>query len=119
MKTPSQSTTRFHNVDVIKEWTHRDADEIYQISRWGEGYFSVNEKGDLCINPTRTSGGPVINMMEVIEEMKNKNIGFPSVIRFHDILRSQVVNLNKTFRSVIEEAKFTGNYFGVYPIKVN
>lgn len=119
MKTPSQSTTRFHNLDAIKEWTHRDADEIYQISRWGEGYFSVNEKGDMCINPTRTSGGPVINMMEVIEEMKNKNIGFPSVIRFHDILRSQVVNLNKTFRSVIEEAKFTGNYFGVYPIKVN
>jgi arginine decarboxylase len=119
LKTPSQSTTRFHNLDAIKEWSHRDADEIYQISRWGEGYFSVNEKGDMCINPTRTSGGPVINMMEVIEEMKNKNIGFPSVIRFHDILRSQVVNLNKTFRSVIEEAKFTGNYFGVYPIKVN
>ncbi len=119
MKTPSQSTTRFHNLDAIKEWTHRDADEIYQVSRWGEGYFTVNEKGDLCISPTRTSGGPVINMMEVIEEMKNKNIGFPSVIRFHDILRSQVVNLNKTFRSVIEEAKFTGNYFGVYPIKVN
>jgi arginine decarboxylase len=119
LKTPAQQSPRFHNLDAVKEWSTKDADEIYQISRWGEGYFTVNDKGDLCINPTRTAGGPVINMMEVIEEMKNKGIGFPSVIRFHDILRSQVANLNKTFRSVIEEARFTGSYFGVYPIKVN
>lgn len=118
MKTSSQST-RFHNLDTISEWTVDHADEIYQISRWGEGYFSVNNKGDLCVNPTQTKNGPVINMMEIVEEMKNKNIAFPAVIRFHDILRSQVANLNKTFRSIIEEAKFTGSYSGVYPIKVN
>ncbi len=118
MKT-SQTFTRFHNLDAVKEWTTKDADEIYQISRWGEGYFTVSDKGDMCVSPTRAPGGPVINMMEVVEEMKNKNITFPCVIRFHDILRSQVVNLNKTFRSVIEEARFNGNYFGVYPIKVN
>lgn len=119
MKTTQPQVTRFHNLDAIKEWTTSDANDIYQISRWGEGYFSVNEKGDLCANPTRTMNGPVINMMEVLEEMKNKNISFPAVIRFHDILRSQVSLLNKTFRSVIEEAKFTGSYCGVYPIKVN
>jgi arginine decarboxylase len=118
LKTSSQST-RFHNLDAIPEWTIDDADEIYQISRWGEGYFSVNQKGDLCVNPTQTKNGPVISMMEIIEEMKNKNIAFPAVIRFHDILRSQVAILNKTFRSLIEEAKFTGSYYGVYPIKVN
>ncbi len=118
MKTP-QSSTRFHNLDPVKEWSIKDSDEIYQISRWGEGYFNISDKGDLCVTPSRVENGPVINMMEVVEEMKNKNIGFPCVIRFHDILRSQVVNLNKTFRSVIEEARFTGNYFGVYPIKVN
>lgn len=118
MKT-TQQTPRFHNLDAIKEWTIKDADEIYQISRWGEGYFSVNDKGDLSINPTRTAGGPVINMMEIVEEMKNKNIPFPAVVRFHDILRSQVAILNKTFRSTIEEARFNGSYYGVYPIKVN
>ncbi|MGE3610178.1 MAG: biosynthetic arginine decarboxylase [Bacteriovoracaceae bacterium] len=119
MKTTQPQVTRFHNLDSIKEWTISDANDIYQISRWGEGYFSVNDKGDLCVNPTRTQNGPVISMMEVLEEMKNKNISFPAVIRFHDILRSQVALLNKTFRSVIEEAKFNGTYCGVYPIKVN
>lgn len=77
MKTSQSNSTRFHNLDSINEWTVADADEIYQISRWGEGYFSVNEKGDLCVNPTQTKNGPVINMMEILEEMKNKNIPFP------------------------------------------
>lgn len=120
MKTPTQNLTKSSlQSDSNKEWSIDDSDVTYQISRWGEGYFSINEKGDLCINPNQNKNGPVINMMEIIEEMKNKNISFPAVIRFHDILRSQVANLNKTFRSIIEEAKFNGSYYGVYPIKVN
>lgn len=119
MKTAPQNT-RFHNLDTIEDWNVQHADEVYQISRWGEGYFQVSEKGDLCVSPTNTGkNGPVINMMEVVEEIKSKGIEFPAVIRFHDILRSQVTMLNKTFRETIEEAKFNGNYCGVYPIKVN
>lgn len=117
--TTPQSTTRFQNIDAYKEWTLASADEVYQISRWGEGYFAVGEKGDMCVLPKKDPQGPRINLMEVIEEMKAKNIPFPAVIRFHDILRSQVTNINKTFRSVIEEARFNGHYTGVYPIKVN
>jgi len=41
------------------------------------------------------------------------------LIRFHDILRSQVQKLNKTFNAVISEAKYLGQFKGVYPIKVN
>ncbi len=119
MKTTPGPVTRFHNLDSKSEWTIAEADEIYQVSRWGEGYFSINEKGDLTVTPNRTQNGPVINMMEVVEEMKNKGIAFPAVIRFHDILRSQVALLNKTFRALIEEANYRGSYSGVYPIKVN
>jgi arginine decarboxylase len=103
----------------VKEWTLAVSDEVYQISRWGEGYFDINEKGDLCVLPQKNILGPRINIMEVVDEMKAKRIPFPAVIRFHDILRSQVININKTFRSTIEEARFNGQYTGVYPIKVN
>lgn len=115
----TQANTRFQNVDSFKEWTTEAADEVYQISRWGEGYFAVHGNGDLCVLPNKDANGPRINMMEVIEEMKLKKLAFPAVIRFHDILRSQVTNINKTFRAVIEEARFNGQYTGVYPIKVN
>ena len=43
----------------------------------------------------------------------------PVVVRFHDILRSQVSILNKSFIEAIEENKYEGRYTGVFPIKVN
>jgi arginine decarboxylase len=100
-------------------WSTDLADELYQISRWGDGYFGVNSNGDLCVLPNRTSEGPSINIAEVIEEMKLEKVSFPVVIRFHDILRSQVIKLNKTFLKTIEEANYKASYFGVYPVKVN
>ena len=41
------------------------------------------------------------------------------MVRFGDILRSAVANLNEIFREMIEEAEYQGQYVGVYPIKVN
>lgn len=100
-------------------WTKEDADEAYHISRWGDGYFDINQEGHLCVLPNRDPNGPRIDIAEVIEEMKLQNIPMPMVIRFHDILRSQVKLLNETFREVIKEADYPGKYTGVYPIKVN
>lgn len=101
------------------DWTIEDSERIYHISRWGDGYFTINDKGNLAVLPSRKADGPAIDIAEVIEEMKKEKIGFPAVIRFHDILRAQVKNLNRTFREVIEESNYEGRFMGVYPIKVN
>lgn len=100
-------------------WTKDDADSAYHISRWGDGYFDINDQGHLCVLPNRDPQGPRIDISEVLDEMKLQNIPLPIVIRFHDILRSQVKLLNETFRDVIKEADYPGRYTGVYPIKVN
>lgn len=93
--------------------------ELYNVKRWGSGYFSVNDRGHLCVLPERREDGPRIDFMEVIEEIKEQKIAFPAVIRFHDILRSQIRLINTTFREAIAEYDYKGNFFGVYPIKVN
>ncbi len=100
-------------------WSKEDADEAYHISRWGDGYFDINQEGHLSVLPHRNPEGPRIDISEVIDEMKSQNIPLPIVIRLHDILRSQVKLLNETFREVIKEAEYQGTYTGVYPIKVN
>ncbi|WP_127717462.1 biosynthetic arginine decarboxylase [Halobacteriovorax sp. HLS] len=102
----------------MKNWTTKDSLDLYKIDKWGEGYFSVNSKGNLSVNP-ESKKSLSIDINEVIEEMKEQGVTFPVVIRFHDILRSRVKQINKTFRSVIEEAEYEGRYQGVYPIKVN
>ena len=100
-------------------WSVEDAVNEYQISRWGDGYFFVNSKGELSVAPTKNPDDARISIPEIIKEMKDENIAFPCVIRFHDILRSQVRNINELFAKTIAEAKYDGSYFGVYPIKVN
>jgi len=43
----------------------------------------------------------------------------PLVIRFQDLLRHRVIQLNELFRKAIREEGYKGEYRGVFPIKVN
>lgn len=100
-------------------WTTQDAENAYGIKRWGAGYFSVNEKGNLQVTPDLTNKDMRIDLKSVVEEIKQEGVQFPVVVRFHDILRSQVINLNTIFAQTIAQAQFNGQYRGVYPVKVN
>lgn len=100
-------------------WSIEDAKNTYRINRWGNGYFDIGESGDINVIPRYDQPNLKINLREVVEEMQSEGIQFPAVIRFHDILRSQVELLNETFRSTIAEANYQGKYFGVFPVKVN
>ncbi len=91
----------------------------YNVESWGNGYFTANEKGHLCVLPEKKEIGPRIDFMEVIKEIQEQGIPFPTVIRFHDILRAQVQLLNTTFANTIAEHGYQGRFYGVYPIKVN
>lgn len=102
-----------------KSWSVKNSLDIYQIERWGQGFFGVDKSGDLCVYPEQTSNGPVINIAEVIKEAQSEGLKFPAVFRFHEILHSQIKNLNETFSKTIKDAKYNGRYFGVYPTKVN
>lgn len=101
------------------KWTIEDSLHTYQINRWGDGYFGINNSGDLSVYPIKDSSGPIINIKSVIQEAQKEGVKFPAVFRFHDILRSQIIHLNETFKKTIKTAGFTGQYFGVFPVKVN
>ncbi len=102
-----------------KNWSIDEAIHTYQIDRWSEGYFSVNSSGEVVAVPEKDQALGSISLIKIIDEMKKEGIQFPAVIRFHDILRSQVKTLNESFNSTIASAGFKGQYFGVFPIKVN
>ncbi|WP_194757470.1 biosynthetic arginine decarboxylase [Aliidiomarina indica] len=103
----------------MSQWSIEDAESLYGVKRWGAGYFSIGEHGNIQISPNHRKPDVFIDMQEVLDEMKAEGIEFPAVIRFHDILRSQVEILNETFRETINSADYEGRYVGVYPIKVN
>jgi arginine decarboxylase len=100
------------------DWSIERATQYYNIAGWGAGYFSVNEKGHVVVHP-HGQPGPVIDLMDVVEDIRERGIGFPCVVRFQDVLRARVKQINESFARSVAEQGYGGRYFGVYPTKVN
>jgi len=106
-------------VNKLSDWSIEEAERVYGVSQWGGGYFQIGENGNVHITPVPEDPSIQIDFNSVIEDIRKEGVQFPVVVRFHDILRSQVAGLNKAFRSSIKEAEYQGQYQGVYPVKVN
>src|SRR5499426_1713375 len=106
--------------DPLRRWTAADANDTYNIPRWGCGYFGVNDHGNLVVQP-RPEGptGGQIDMKELIDELVARGIQLPILLRFSDILRARIELLCGAFNAAIREYGYQGQYRGVYPIKVN
>jgi len=95
-----------------------DAIALYNVDRWGGGYFTVNTSGHVAARPNN-NGSAEIDLMELVEEAKSRGLAFPMVIRFQDLLRHRVETINQSFAEAIAEHGYKGVYRGVFPIKVN
>lgn len=99
-------------------WGPQDAMELYGVDRWGRGYFSVNDAGHLVAHPTHdTAVG--IDLKDLTDQLRQRDLQPPLLIRLTDILRHRLSELAKVFENAIEEMEFKGGYRCVYPIKVN
>lgn len=102
-----------------KKWTTEESINLYGIDRWGAGYFSVDEHGDIVISPNGTEEGPRVSLPEVVKGMLDRGMNMPVLLRIENILGSQIKTLHETFAKAIKELNYNGSYKGVFPIKVN
>lgn len=100
------------------QWDIQSARTLYNIDRWGAGYFDINPQGHVIALPLQDAGAQV-DVTDVIEEAKGRGLKLPLLIRFQDILRHRVQAINQAFQSSIAEFGFNGRYRGVFPMKVN
>jgi arginine decarboxylase len=99
-------------------WSVEAARSLYNIDRWGAGYFDINAEGHVIARPLQDQGASV-DITDLIGEAKGRGLKFPLLIRFQDILRRRVQAINEAFRAAIAEFNYQGAYRGVFPIKVN
>ncbi|MBI5086608.1 MAG: biosynthetic arginine decarboxylase [Acidobacteria bacterium] len=99
-------------------WTVVNAKELYDIERWGKGYFSVSEEGHILVHPSRDPAR-FVDLKKLIDTLILRGIDPPILLRFPEILGNQVGELRSVFQSAIAEHNYQGGYRCVYPIKVN
>lgn len=102
-----------------KNWSVKDAVDLYGIERWGAGYFSADERGDITISPNGQADGPKVSLPKIAKGILDRGLDMPVLLRVENILGSQIKILHAAFNKAIKELNYQGKYKGVFPIKVN
>jgi arginine decarboxylase len=95
-----------------------DAGALYNVERWGEGYFRAGEDGHLCVRPDPAADGEA-RLDAVLAACREAGLRQPVLVRFAGILRHRVRALSGAFSEAIRRQQYQGRYTVVYPIKVN
>ncbi len=101
----------------MRKWRIEDSAETYNIPGWGLKYFSINERGHVQVTPKE--GCTPIDIKDVLDELKLRDVSAPVLLRFPDILDDRIRKISNCFKRAAEEYEYTGQNFIVYPIKVN
>ncbi|KYG67027.1 arginine decarboxylase [Bdellovibrio bacteriovorus] len=102
----------------MSNWSPEKSAALYGINNWGNGYFRINGAGNVSVTPMGASG-PSVDLYELTQDLLDRGIRVPIMIRFPEIIKSRVELLNGCFQKAFADHGYKGNYCGVYPIKVN
>jgi len=85
----------------------------YGIDIWSKDNFII-EYGLLKLNNKIKP-----SLLEITKEIQNKSGSGPILLRFPELIQRQIELLYSNFKFSIEENKYRGKFYAVYPLKVN
>ncbi len=101
----------------MRRWRIEDSAELYNIIGWGRNYFSINEKGHVVVTPRK--GAASVDIKDVVDELRVRDITGPVLLRFPDILDNRIEKISNCFAKAAEEYDYKARNYLIYPIKVN
>jgi arginine decarboxylase len=104
--------------NTANTWTILQSIQTYAINFWGDGYFSINDRGNVSVKPSADKATE-LDLFEIAQSLRDKNLSLPVLVRFTDILKDRVKRLNDAFTKACANNQYQGRYTPVYPIKVN
>jgi len=104
---------------MTTRWNNEHSREIYAIEHWSEGYFDIHPGGHVVVHPVCEPDKGTVDLVEVVQSIRQEGLSLPILIRFTDILRHRVTRLSEAFDKARADLEYPGQYTPVYPIKVN
>jgi len=116
------ATAKFTDTAPVREpadrWSTAEASELYDVARWGKGYFSVGKNGHLWVHPEKDPARG-LDLKELVDSLQLRGISLPILVRFGEILKHRLGEMHQAFQNAIAEHNYKNAYCCVYPIKVN
>ena len=79
-----------------EQWTITDANEVYEVERWGKDYFSISTDGHVLVHPTADPARS-IDLKQLVDDLQARGIMLPLLIRFRDILQHRLKDIHDAF----------------------
>lgn len=91
----------------------------YNIDWWGNNYFGVNDQGHVTVCPNPNEPNKIIDLAKLVHDRAKIGQKLPALFAFPQILPHRVRQINAAFEQARKEYDYDGEYFLVFPIKVN
>ncbi len=102
----------------MRKWRIEDSEELYNINGWGNGYISINDKGNVQVTPTKQEELSV-DLNDLMRELYLRDVVAPVLIRFPEILDNRIEKISQSFAKASKEYEYKAKNHIIYPIKVN
>ncbi len=101
-----------------RTWSVSDSSDLYDVEKWGIGYFSIGPSGSLMVHPDRNRNQGV-DLKEIVDRLQQRGYELPVLLRFNGILRDRLRELRDCFARAMEDSEYKGQYRCIFPVKVN
>lgn len=95
----------------------RRTGDIYGPETWGSGYVRIGRNGRLRVHPEAGDRGA--DLWDVWTSARDRGMGLPLLVRFPQILTTQVGRLHGAFKAARSNFNYAPPYRPVFPLKVN
>lgn len=96
-------------------WSLTQANSVYNVPQWSEGYFEINDQGQLCVKEQDV----LYPLEEILAQASQMGLQRPLLMRFPHIIHDRVAKLIQAFDLALADQTYQGQFTAVYPIKVN
>lgn len=91
----------------------------YGVENWSAGYFDINSRGNLLVRPA-AGDHRYADLKEIVDYLLARHrVQVPLLLRFPQILTSQLRALSNAYQNAIQEYGYTQQHFPLFPMKVN
>ncbi len=103
----------------MNEETLQQVQLAYGVENWSAGYFDISSRGTIIVRPAKDDQR-YADLKEIVDHLLAKGrVRLPLLLRFPQILTSQLRVLTAAYQAAITEFEYAGQHYPLYPMKVN